>query len=609
MIATPLTPAASETGRCVLVVTRSVSGRTWRERLTATETPTALAIAQRLGVPEVVARVLAGRGVALEAAGAFLDPTVKDLMPDPSALQALDAGVARVADAVQAGHRIAIFGDYDVDGATSSALLSRYLSALGTPNRIHIPDRIVEGYGPNGPAIRMLRDEGADLLVCVDCGSTSFEAFEEARGVDLDVVVLDHHQVGEELPPTVALVNPNRQDDLSGLGHLAAVGVTFVFVVGLNRELRRRGMFAGRREPDLLAMLDLVAVGTVCDVVPLTGLNRAFVRKGLLALHRRANPGLAALSDVARVHGPPTPYHLGFLIGPRINAGGRIGDAALGARLLTTGDMDEARGIAETLERLNSERQAIEAAMLEEGEAQAMVALDASDPAVLFAGADGWHPGVVGLVASRLKERHRRPAFAVAFDADGKGTASGRSIPGVDLGAAVRKAVGEGILEKGGGHAMAAGLTVRRDRLDDLQAFLDAELSEAVAAARSEHVLKVDGALTASAAQVALYHDLERAGPFGAGHAQPVFAFPSHRISFADVVGKGHVRATLADGGGGSLKAIAFKAADTALGQMLLSHRGERLHLAGALSLDTWQGREQVQVRLLDAADPRTTRP
>ncbi|MBC00417.1 MAG: single-stranded-DNA-specific exonuclease RecJ [Rhodobacteraceae bacterium] len=601
-------PAERETRRQVLGVGRSAGERVWRERLSAQQNAAALAIAQRSGIPEIVARVLAARDVTIDGAEAFLDPTIRALMPDPSVLRDLEAGTARVADAIQAGDTIAIFGDYDVDGATSSALLSRYLSALGTRNRIHIPDRIIEGYGPNGPAIRLLREEGAGLLVCVDCGSTSFEAFEEARSVGLDVVVLDHHQVGEKLPHSVALVNPNRQDDLSGLGHLAAVGVTFLFVVGLNRELRRRGLFKGSREPDLLALLDLAAVGTVCDVVPLRGLNRAFVRKGIVALHSRANVGLAALCDVARVHGPPSPYHLGFMVGPRINAGGRIGDAALGARLLTTHDMDEARTIAETLDRLNGERQAMEAIMLEEGDAQALVSVEDSDPSVLLTGSDGWHPGVVGLVASRLKDRYRRPAFAIAYDVNGKGTGSGRSIPGVDLGAAVRKAVDEGILEKGGGHAMAAGLTVRRERLADLSAFLDTALAAQVEVARAENELKIDGALTASAASTDLVHALEQAGPFGAGHPEPVFALPSHRVSYADTVGKGHVRLTLADGGGGSLKAIAFKAADTPLGKMLLEKRGDPLHVAGCLSLDTWQGRERVQFRVLDAADPRLSR-
>nr|WP_094462059.1 single-stranded-DNA-specific exonuclease RecJ [Pannonibacter phragmitetus] len=592
----------------MLGVTRSANGQIWRERLTQAQSLTALAMAQRFGLADVIARVMAARDVALEEAEAFLDPTLKGLMPDPSSLVHMDEAVARVADAVQSGTRIAIFGDYDVDGATSSALLSRYLADVGQEAVIHIPDRIIEGYGPNGPAIEALHHDGARLLVTVDCGSTSFEAFETAARLGLDVVVIDHHQCGVELPQVRALVNPNRQDDLSGQGHLAAVGVTFLFLVGLNRELRRRGAFAGRREPDLLALLDLVALGTVCDVVPLKGLNRAYVTKGLISMHARSNPGLAALADVARVGGKPSSYHLGFLLGPRINAGGRIGDAALGARLLTTRDSAQARAIAEQLDRLNAERQAMEAVMLEEGDAQAVIRIQAEDPAVLLTGSDGWHPGIVGLIASRLKESHRRPAFAIAYDASGKGTGSGRSIPGVDLGRAVRKAVEEGLLEKGGGHAMAAGLTVRREREGELTAFFNEMLREDVEIASASREMKVDAALTAGGATIELLNKLELAGPFGAGHPEPVFAFPSHRISYADVVGNGHVRATLAGADGQTLKGIAFKAAEKPFGEALLAGRGKTLHVAGSLSIDTWQGAQRVQLRILDVADPQVNR-
>lgn len=604
-----LTDRGESERRLVLGVRKSALGRTWRERLDAEHTAQALAIAQRSGVPDIVARILAGRGVATDEVERFLDPTIKDLLPDPSTLTDMDSAAARVADAVGRGEGIAIFGDYDVDGATSSALLSRYLGALGVNSRIYIPDRIIEGYGPNGPAIEALKAEGAGLLVCVDCGSTSFDAFETAGRVGLPVVVIDHHQVGEALPPVDALVNPNRQDDLSGQGHLAAVGVTFLFLVALNRELRRRGFFDGGNQPDLLALLDLVAVGTVCDVVPLKGLNRAYVMRGLQVLHRRLNAGLAALGDTARVQGKPSPYHLGFLIGPRINAGGRIGDAALGARLLTTEDVDEAREIAATLERLNQERQAVEAAMLEEGEAQAFARMESENPAVLLTGSTGWHPGVVGLVASRLKDRYRRPTFAIAYDETGKGTGSGRSISGVDLGRAVRAAVEAGILEKGGGHAMAAGLTLRKENEAELLAFFADQLADDVEAATAEHELKVDGAVTASGATIDLLHKIESAGPYGAAHPEPVLALPSHRISYADIVGNGHVRVTIAAGAGDSLKAIAFKAADTPLGKLLMSKRGQPLHLAGSLSIDTWRGAERVQMRLIDAADPTLNRP
>ncbi|NBN62480.1 single-stranded-DNA-specific exonuclease RecJ [Microvirga tunisiensis] len=597
--------SVEDSGRPVLGVTRSANGQVWRERQTRAQALISLAMAQRLGLPDVLARVMAGRDVGLDEAEGFLDPTLKALMPDPSSLVDMDRAVARIADAVEAGVAIAIFGDYDVDGATSSALLARYLRALDLNPAIHIPDRIIEGYGPNGPAIEALHAAGARLLVTVDCGSTSFEAFETARRLGLDVVVIDHHQCGVELPPVAALVNPNRQDDLSGQGHLAAVGVTFLVLVGLNRELRRRGLFQRRREPDLLGLLDLVALGTVCDVVPLKGLNRAYVTKGLIAMHGRGNPGLSALSDVARVGGKPAAYHLGFLIGPRINAGGRIGDAALGARLLTTLDDTEARAIAERLDALNAERQAMEAVMLEEGDAQAVMKIASEDPAVLLTGSDGWHPGIVGLIASRLKEAHRRPAFAIAYDETGKGTGSGRSIAGVDLGRAVRKAVEEGLLEKGGGHAMAAGLTVRREREAELSAFFNEMLKQDVEVAASNRELKIDAALTAGGATLDLVNGLERAGPYGAGHPEPVFAFPAHRISFADVVGNGHVRATLAGADGQTLKGIAFKAAERPYGEALLASRGRPMHVAGVLSLDTWQGAQRVQLRILDVADPQ----
>ncbi|WP_428688399.1 single-stranded-DNA-specific exonuclease RecJ [Roseibium sp.] len=600
--------SGEEERRLVLGVARSANDNAWRERLSASEARAAMAISQLHGLPDVLARVMAARGVIPDQAPDFLDPSIKTLMPDPSLLVDMDAAVERAADAVQKRRKIAIFGDYDVDGATSSAIFAKYLQWLGLDPVIHIPDRIIEGYGPNGPAIESLRQGGAELLVTLDCGSTSFEAFETARKLDLDVVVIDHHQVGETLPAVRALVNPNRQDDLSGQGHLAAVGVTFLFLVALNRELRRRGAFEGGQQPDLMALLDLVALGTVCDVVPLKGLNRAYVTRGLAVMHQRRNYGLTSLSDTARVSGKPTPYHLGFLIGPRINAGGRIGDAALGARLLTTEDPHEARAIAERLDLLNTERQAMEAAMLEQADAEAALSVEARDPAVLLTGSNEWHPGIVGLIASRLKETYRRPAFAISYDEAGKGTGSGRSISGVDLGKAVRQAVEDGLLEKGGGHAMAAGLTVRREKAADLETFFNETLRQDVEAATAHRELKVDAALTATGATLDLMELLEKAGPYGAGHAEPVFAFPAHRISFADVVGKGHVRATLAAGDGSTLKAICFKSEDKPHGRMLLDGRGRSLHVAGSLSVDTWQGTPKVQLRILDVADPQKVR-
>ncbi len=460
--------------RTFLDVERSLTGRRWAERLDGAAAKTATAIAQRHELPDLVARVLAGRHVSADEAPSFLSPSLKDLMPDPSVLTDMDAAAARIADAVTAGEAVAIFGDYDVDGASSSALLARFLRGQGLDPTIYIPDRIFEGYGPNVEAIKSLAAGGARLLVTVDCGTTSFEAIEAARGLGLDVVVIDHHLAGVDLPAASALVNPNRQDDLSGLGHLAAVGVTFMAIVAVNRVLRARGHYGSGSQPDLLQWLDLVALGTVCDVVPLIGLNRAFVSKGLLALARRANPGLAALADVSRLGGQPAPYHLGFMLGPRINAGGRIGDAGLGARLLVSDDALECERIAAELDRLNQERQAIETAMLEQATAEAEAEIGGGEgPAVLVTASNEWHPGVVGILASRLKDRFRRPAVAIAFMANGVGTGSGRSVPGVDLGRAVRGALERGIIVKGGGHVMAAGLTIEQARLGEFRAFME----------------------------------------------------------------------------------------------------------------------------------------
>ncbi|HWJ72527.1 MAG TPA: single-stranded-DNA-specific exonuclease RecJ [Kaistia sp.] len=595
--------------RSFLGVERSATGRRWDDRLDTAAGLSATAMVQRHEVPELLARVLAARGVAVDQAADFLNPSLRQLMPDPSVLTDMDSAAERIADAVERGEAVAIFGDYDVDGATSSALLARFLESQGVPTRIYIPDRIFEGYGPNPDAIRLLIDEGAGLIVTVDCGSTSHEALAVAAERGHPAVVLDHHQMGAELPPAHAVVNPNRQDDLSGLGYLAAVGVTFLAVVAVNRALRRRGWYReGRSEPDLLQWLDLVALGTVCDVVPLIGLNRAFVVKGLITLRRGANPGISALARLARIDSPVSPYHLGFLIGPRINAGGRIGDAALGARLLSLDAAAEAEVIAASLDDLNRQRQAVEAAMLEQALAEAEVEIGSSDgPAVLVTADEHWHPGIVGLIAARLKERFQRPAFAIAMMPNGLGTGSGRSVPGVDLGALVRAAVGEGLLVKGGGHAMAAGITVEKARLGDFRAFLEARAAAASRAARSASSLLVDGALTARAATPDFIDQIERAGPFGAGHAEPIFAFPAHRIGYVETVGNGHVRVQLS-GGDQNLRAIAFRAADSDLGRLLLESRGRPLHVAGVLGLDHWQGRRQASLRILDAAEPEPVR-
>ena len=596
--------ALAPVDRHFLGVARSVTGRAWRARLDGRGEAIATAMAQRGLASESLARVLAGRGVGLDEAPSYLSPSLKQDLVDPSSLTDMDKAAARLADAVARQESVAIFGDYDVDGATSAALLSGVLSALGAPPRIYIPDRIFEGYGPNPEAIDNLIDGGASLIVCVDCGSASCEALERAQARGVDVIVIDHHQVGRELPPAVAIVNPNRSDDTSGQGHLAAVGVTFLTAVALLRELRRRG-FAGEL-PDLLTYLDLAALGTVCDVVPLIGLNRALVSKGLIALRHTERAGMRALIAASRLKSPPDCGHLGFLLGPRINAGGRIGEATLGATLLTTGDPAEAERIAALLDRLNGERQAIETAAVAEAMAEADQEIGAgAGPPVIVASREGWHPGVVGLVAARLRERFGRPAFAIAWNGGGAGTGSGRSILGVDLGAAVRTAVEEGVLLKGGGHAMAAGITLKREHLGALRAFLEERLAaDFRAAAEADRTLEVDGALSQGGATPALIAELERAGPYGNGNPAPVFAFPAHRVAFADRAGNSHVRASLASGGGGTLNAIAFRAADAPLGQALMAARGKPLHVAGTLMLDHWGGSARPQLRILDAAEP-----
>jgi single-stranded-DNA-specific exonuclease len=589
--------------RLFLEVTRSVTGRAWRDRLDERSSAGAVSIAQRHGVPELLARIVAGRGIELEGFEAYLDPTVKRLMPDPEVLTDMAAAAERLADAIEGREQVAIFGDYDVDGATSAAVLARFFRQGGVEPVIHIPDRIFEGYGPNLEAVRSLAQRGATLLVTVDCGTTSIAPLEAARRLGLDVMVIDHHQADQTLPPAL-VVNPNRLDDLSRLGHLAAVGLTFLAVVAANRILRRRGFWnAARPEPDLLGLLDLVALGTVADVARLEGLNRAFVAKGLLAMRRRERPGLTALMDVARLAGPPEPWHLGFLLAPRINAGGRIGRADLGTRLLLEEDPVQAAAIAAELDRLNVERQKIEQATLAQAEAEAMAALGAEEKgAVIVTAAPGWHPGVLGLVAARLKEKFGRPAFAIALDPGGIGTGSGRSIAGVDLGRVVRRGVAAGMLMKGGGHAMAAGITIEAGRLGEFRAYLEAQLGATVEAARRDDALLIDGALSAAGAQPELCATIARAGPFGAGNPEPVFALPAHILVHAEEVGQGHIRARLKSADGASVQAIAFRAARQRLGDAIIANRGRVLHVAGCLTLDRWQGEDRAQFRILDLA-------
>ena len=588
--------------RLFLGVGHSALGRPWRDRLDPAGLAQAEALAQVEGVPDTLARVLAGRGVTSSEALRHLEPKLRDLLPDPSVLRDMDRAAQRLAQAAISGEKVAIFGDYDVDGACSAALLAGFLAEAGAKPRIHIPDRLIEGYGPNAEAITMLAGEGATLLVTVDCGTTSHEPLQQAIRLGLDTVVLDHHQAPEVLPEIQALVNPNRQDDLAGLGHLCAAGVVFLVLVATAKVLREGGD-PRARTLDLLAWLDLVALATVCDVVPLKELNRAYVVKGLLAARHMGNAGLAALFRKAGLGGPVTPYHLGFLIGPRINAGGRIGNAALGSRLLTLDDNSEAETIAAQLDDLNRERQAMEAAMLAEAEAEAAAEYgDGSSASVIVSAREGWHPGIVGLLAARLKEKFRRPAFAIAFDPSGKGTGSGRSISGFDLGRMVRGALDEGLLVKGGGHAMAAGLTVERGNLGRLRTFFEERAQKGVASLVSNQSLKIDGALGASGATLELIDQLETAGPYGSGHPQPIFAVPMHRLADSRLVGASHIKVTLEAADRARLEGIAFRAAGTALGDMLLNSRGRQIHVAGTLSADFWQGTRRVQIRVLDAA-------
>ena len=574
-----------------LGIEHSATGRRWvgpsveEERL-------AEAIAQSTRLPLPLCATLARRGVAPDQAAGFLAPTLRELLPDPLSLRDMGAAAARVLKAVRAGERIAIFGDYDVDGGASAALLIGWLREIGCDSTLYIPDRIDEGYGPNVPAMAALaRDH--DLIICVDCGTLSHEPIAAARGAD--VIVLDHHLGGETLPPALAVVNPNRQDESGDLGHLCAAGVVFLMLVEANRQMRAEG----HQGPDLMAQLDLVALATVADVAPLTGVNRALVRQGLKIMAQRGRPGLVALADVARLTEPPAPYHLGFLLGPRVNAGGRIGRADLGARLLSCTDPAEARALAERLDELNTERRDIEAAVRAAALAQAEAR--GLDGPLVWAAGEGWHPGVVGIVAARLKEAANRPAVVIGLDGD-EGKGSGRSIAGVDLGAAIQRVTAEGLLLKGGGHKMAAGLTVARDQLEPAMARLAELLAKQGADQAGAADLRLDALLMPGAATPELIDEIETAGPFGAGAPAPRFAFAAQAVHFAKRVGETHLRFSFSDGTGPKLDAIAFGAFDGPLGPLIEGHGGARLHLAGRLEINSWGGRRKVQLRLEDAA-------
>ncbi len=588
--------------RAFLGVERSASARRWTARLE--DQRVAAAISERHDLPEIVGRVLAARGVGVNEAEAFLNPTIRSLMPQPSALRDMEKGADRLAAAIMAGEKIGIISDYDVDGVSSAAMLSLFLQAVGGVCQVHIPDRLTEGYGPSQRAVEALQAAGASLLVTLDCGVMAHDPLARAAELGLVTIIVDHHQAGEHLPEAYAVINPNRQDDVSGLGYLCAAGVTMIFLAAASKALRKAGWYGpARPEPNLLQWLELVSLATVCDVVPLKGLNRAYVTQGLKVMARRENLGLSCLVDVARLKRRPDSYALGFLLGPRINAAGRIGNAALALTLLTTREKGEAASIAQELERLNRERQEIELAVVDQAMRQADAMLGAERrAAVLVVSGRGWHPGVVGLAAARLKERFNRPSLVLAEDREGRLAAgSGRSIPGVDLGRSVREAFEAGIITKGGGHAMAAGLTVETARLADLRGFLEDRLAAQVMAAQ-DHALQIDAALTAGAATLELIELLEQAGPYGTAHAAPVFAFPAHRVLYAAAAGGSHVRCTIAAADGKRLKAIAFRALGTELGELLLSERQLPLHIAGRLTIDDWSGARAPSLHIEDVA-------
>jgi len=581
----------------VLNITRSILGQPWHWRGGAVD-----GIDAGFEPDDLVSQLLLARGCPREAIEEHRTPTIRGFMPDPSIFRDMDAAAARLADAVERGEPVTIFGDYDVDGATSAALLIRLLRDLGLAPAAYIPDRLMEGYGPSGEALLRIGEGGARLIVTVDCGAQAFEALALAHGAGIDVIVVDHHKCAAELPRAFALVNPNRLDEADGAahGHLAAVGVAFLLGAALVRLLRARGWFASRGEPRLIDLLDIVALGTVADVAALRGLNRAFVAQGVKVMAARRNVGLAALIEAARLERAPTCTDLGFALGPRINAGGRVGKSDLGVRLLTTEDRDEARLIAVELDRLNEERRVIERAVQDEAEA---AALSQGNRAVVVVAGGGWHPGVIGIVAGRLKEKLGRPAIVVALDKDGIGKGSGRSIAGVDLGAAVLSAKARGLLVAGGGHAMAAGVTVAAGGVDALADYLEERLAADVGAARDGRALLLDAVVAPGGVTPSLVEALEAGGPYGAGWPAPRIAAGLVRIVRADVVGQGHVRAIVAGRDGRSVKTIAFRSADSPLGQALLGAGPDRaLWVAGRPKVDDWGSRPAAELHVEDAA-------
>ncbi len=587
-----------------LGVTKSLSGRLWRER--PADPALTLHHQRTLGLSEPLARALASRGVAAEDGETWINPTLKALFPDPSSFMDMDRAAVAIVDALEKGRSAHVFADYDVDGASSAAQLVRWFRAMGSELSIYVPDRIKEGYGPTPAAFDTLKASGAELVITVDCGAAAYDAIAHAAAIGLEVVVIDHHLMRADPPACTAVVNPNRPGCMSGQGNLAAAGVTFVLLAALNREARRRGLFEGRDEPDMRQWLDLAALGAICDVTPLTGFNRALAAQGLKVMSAWRNPGLKALLDVAGAKGPAGPFHAGFILGPRINAGGRIGRADLGARLLSTEDPDEARDLAAQLDALNAERKDVEREVTE-----AAIRLveqgsnfDPEAPLVVAA-AEGWHPGVIGIVAGRLRERWRRPVIVIGIDpVAGIGKGSGRSQPGVNLGRAVQGAYEEGLLLAGGGHAMAAGLTVRAETVPELRAWLCERLAQEQAEAAAADALDIDAVITPRGADRALWEAFDRLNPYGQGNPEPVFAMAGVRVAESMPMKGGHVRCTLMDSDGARIRAVAWRCGDSPLGARLMA-RDSALHVVGRLKPDDWQGRNGVQFEIEDAADPR----
>ena len=589
-----------------LGVVRSLSGRLWRDRVADPELIRRHQLSH--GLSEPLARALAARGILADQGETYLNPTLKALFPDPSTFTDMDLAAEILVAALEKKRPLVVFADYDVDGASSAAQLVRWFRAMGHELSIYVPDRILEGYGPSPAAFRRLKAEGAELVITVDCGAAAHDALTCAAEIGLEVVVIDHHLMrGEEIPQVAALVNPNRPDDTSGQGHLAAAGVTFVLLAALNREARRRNLFKDQPEPDLRQWLDLAAMGAICDVTELRGFNRALAAQGLKVMSNWRNTGLKALLDVAKSQGPATTFHVGFILGPRINAGGRIGRADLGARLLSTDDPEEARALAEELDGLNASRKEVEREVTEAAIAYIETESNQADAPMLLVAQDDWHPGVIGIVAGRLREKYRKPVVVVGVDrAANVGKGSGRSQPGVNLGRAIQAAYEEGLLLAGGGHAMAAGLSVRPDTIPELRAFLCERLAVESEIATAEDGLEIDALITTRGCDRALWQDFQRMAPFGPGNVEPLFALADVRVERPMALRGGHVRCSLIDGSGGKLKAVAWRVEGSETGRRLMAEGGA-IHVVGRLKPDDWQGRQGVEFEIEDVADPRRT--